>query len=494
MLRTSSYTIFVDLPEMPEYVLLVHGYTGANDRVSRSVADYLKSIAPRPAKPLHGEWSDEEGATTALPPSDGTLHALARRGYLTEKSVAEEEGYFARISKVLHRQKANSAATYIIMPTYSCNLRCGYCFQDYMRTNPAFQHLLTGMTPALVDRIFDAMPALEAERASSDGPRSIGLFGGEPLLAENRPAVEHIVRRAHAMGPTRLWAVSNATELEAYEDLLGPGGIGSVQVTLDGPPREHDRRRIHADGSGTFDEIARNIDLCLQSQVSIVIRLNLDRLNISDVPELAAEMDRRGWAGHPRFSVYAAPIRPANDKTDRATTFDSWELDQALAALHEEEPVTSIVGRQDSAITARARRLFDSRGDAIPEFRTSFCTAHTTMYIFDAFGDIYACWERTGDSRIRIGQVTEDARIELSGGMNKLWRTRTVASNPTCRKCKYAMHCGGGCAVLAEADTGRFHSNHCDGYAERFRHAVAQAFMDATLGVERAYVEQLTDL
>ncbi|HSG40010.1 MAG TPA: hypothetical protein VLE27_10265, partial [Thermoanaerobaculia bacterium] len=39
MLRTSSYTIFVDLQGNDQDVLLVHGYTGAYDRVSRRVAD-----------------------------------------------------------------------------------------------------------------------------------------------------------------------------------------------------------------------------------------------------------------------------------------------------------------------------------------------------------------------------------------------------------------------------------------------------------------------
>jgi uncharacterized protein len=34
-LRTSSYTIYVDLPGDASQVLLVHGYTGAYDRVSR---------------------------------------------------------------------------------------------------------------------------------------------------------------------------------------------------------------------------------------------------------------------------------------------------------------------------------------------------------------------------------------------------------------------------------------------------------------------------
>ena len=60
MLRTSSYTIYVDLPGNDEEMLLVQTYTGAFDRVSRRVATYVRSLeAGRPPKPLYGDWTPE---------------------------------------------------------------------------------------------------------------------------------------------------------------------------------------------------------------------------------------------------------------------------------------------------------------------------------------------------------------------------------------------------------------------------------------------------
>ncbi|HEY9229673.1 MAG TPA: radical SAM protein, partial [Gemmatimonadaceae bacterium] len=488
----------VDLPDTDDFVLLVHGYTGAHDRVSRHVAGYLRRLEPAAPAPLHGEWQSPHGTATidaGYAPSEKTVASLVKRGYLTSMSVTEEEGHFARIAKRLHGQRVAAGPSYIFMPTYDCNLRCSYCFQDYMRTNPRFARLLRRIEPEMIERIFAALPELEAAYGRQPGAaRSIGFFGGEPLLAVNHATVSHIIGRAKSMGPARIWAVSNATELAAYDDLLGPDGIGAIQVTLDGPPAEHDKRRIRADGGGTFDAIASNIDRCLARGVSISVRLNVDRNNINELPALADEMNRRGWSEHTGFSVYAAPIRPANAQTDVATTFDSWELNQALESMHREMPSSDIIRSQDDGLMNRARQVFDDRTDPIPEFRTSFCSAHTTMYIFDPFGDIYACWERTGDARIRIGNVADDGRIHLEGPMQKLWRTRTVASNPTCRKCRYALHCGGGCAVLAEGQSGRFHSNYCDGFAERFRHSVAEAYQESLTGIKRRRAEAITDL
>lgn len=504
MLRASSYTIYVTLPNNDQEMLLVHGYTGAFDKVSRSVGEYVRSLeVATPEKPLHGEWVSEPAARPcASPPtpSDATIEVLKRRGYLTLMSTDEEVGYLARLVKKIHRNAVRNAPSYIFMPTYNCNLRCGYCFQDHMRTNPAFRHLLRTITPEMVDRIVAAYPSIEASHGIEPGQqvhRSVGFFGGEPLLAENRPVVQYIMDKTRELGTARFWAVSNATELEAYEDLLGPGGIEDVQITMDGPPEEHDKRRIYADGSGSFERIARNLDRCLDRGVSVSLRMNIDRGNIGQLPALADTIVARGWEGRRGFSCYTAPItnseRTITLKQIKEKYFDSWELDQAIDDLRERHPAMRVIGRPDDKMVARVRKLFDQHATT-PDIKSAFCGAHTSMYIFDAFGDIYACWERTGDASIRIGRVLDGGHVEINEAMNRLWRTRTPASNPVCRKCRYNLHCGGGCAVLAEGRSGKIHSNYCDGFAERFRHSVATAYTTFVNGEAVAEQARVCDL
>jgi uncharacterized protein len=125
MLRTSSYTIYVDLPDNEAEMLLVHGYTGAYNKVSRKVATYVRSLEVKnPPKPLYGDWSPEppiEGEVT--PPSLDTIELLKKRGYFTEKNVEEEEEFFVKIATKLHHWQSRLMPTYIFMPTYSCNSR-----------------------------------------------------------------------------------------------------------------------------------------------------------------------------------------------------------------------------------------------------------------------------------------------------------------------------------------------------------------------------------
>jgi uncharacterized protein len=483
MLRTSSYTIHVDLPDGRDEVLLIHGYTGAYDRVSRQVARYLRAHSGNhPAGAPDGDgWQ----------PRGETLAALERRGYLTGKTHAEEEALFGRLTGTIHQRGQRQQPGYVLMPTYSCNLRCPYCFQHHMRTDPAYSHLIRVMTPETVDRIFAAIPAIEERHGldpAAERERGFLFFGGEPLLASSRPVVERIMRAAEAMPRPKFTAISNGTELDAYRDLLGPGKIVSLQITLDGAPAEHDGKRVYPDGSGSFAKIADNVSMALEAGARVTLRLNVDRANVGSLPELAREIDTRGWRTHKNVLVYVSPIHSA--KSDGAELMDSWVLKQRLGAFQRQHPEVRRVGHIDDSLQGRLRRVFEEKANPTPSFKASFCAAHSTMYIFDAFADIYACWEHTGDKNIRVGWVDESGRPAFDDGRLAMWRDRNVVSNPICRRCRYAFYCGGGCANLAWGRTGDLNTSVCDGFANRFRSTAAKVYLDFVAGLKPAPTEE----
>ena len=144
-----------------------------------------------------------------------------------------------------------------------------------------------------------------------------------------------------------------------------------------------------------------------------------------------------------------------------------------LEELHAAHAPSRIFSEVDGGMKSRARKLLESGGVDSP--KPAFCGAHVGMYIFDAFANIYACWDRTGDDRLKIGEVREDATVALNG-MATMWRSRNVTSNPTCKRCRFALNCGGGCAVLAEGSSGTMFSNYCDMFGKRFRAAIGHAY------------------
>jgi uncharacterized protein len=489
MLRTSSYTIYVDLPGNEEEMLLIQGYTGAYDKVSRRVATYLRAMeSHRPPRPLYGDWAAEppvDGQVTA--PSEQTLAVLRRRGYLTNLTRDQEEDLFARIVGKIHTKALQVPPAFVLMPTYDCNLRCPYCFQDSMRREGAPSYRLRVMDRAAADRIFLAMSRLEelhGVEESSQHLRRITFFGGEPLLEASRPAIEYIVEEAIAHGNASIGAVTNGTELAAFSDLLGPEKIADIQITLDGPPREHDQRRVYRDGRGSFAQIAENISMALDLGVFVSVRTNVDRNNIGNLPELADEMVSRGWDRQDRFKAYISAIRPENDQSKAGNTMSLWDIYRELTKLRRSHENLKIISTSDEPTRVRARRVFSRDGMSYPMMRSAFCGAHSSMYVFDLVGDIYACWERTGEPGIRAGRVQEAGTVELNREIFDMWHSRTVASNPACRKCRYGLYCGGGCASLSMTCSGTYFRNFCDGFSSRFRASIAEAYADFVAGVE----------
>ncbi|MGA9379937.1 MAG: radical SAM protein [Phormidium sp.] len=479
-MRASNYIIHVPLSK--DTTILLQSYTGAYDQVSVDVAKYVNSLSVSRSKPLYGDWSPEPLTNVeVVTPSPATIELLKKRGYLTEMTPEEEEAFFVKMATKLHQLQSRLMPEYILILDYNCNLRCSYCFQDHMRTNPVFSHLLQTMQPETIDRILATMPKIERSHGVSedaDLTRPITFFGGEPLTAENYSIIKYTIQKTKALGKAEFSAVTNGTQLEYYQDLLGPEMISELQITLDGPSHEHDKRRIHADGSGSFDQIAKNITTALDLEVQVNVRMNIDRNNITHLPELADEIIARGWNSYEGFSAYTAPVTATNSKTDHKTTFNSFQLNQALDKMRQHHSQLEVIKRPNDPLITRIQRIFKEQASPGTNFKASFCGAHNKMYIFDPFGDIYACWEKTGDKKIRIGHIAENGAVVLNEELNQTWRNRTVISNPVCRKCPYAFYCGGGCAILAMNQNGSLNTNYCDGFANRFKASVAEAYQE----------------
>lgn len=488
MLRTSSYIIYIELPNDPDNILLIHGYTGSSDKVSQHIAQYLRAHETHaPAAPLHGMWSSDSCVIPESPSlCDDTIAFLQRRGYLTQRSRDEETSMMRVIAKALHERTKKGVPHYVIMPTYNCNLRCAYCFQDHMRTEPRYRHLLRLMTPAVADRIIEAFPQIEEVHGQDSAliTRDIWLFGGEPLLRETLPIVSYMLDKIRMYGRARFFAVTNGTELDHFAPLLGTNAITYLQVTLDGPPEEHDKRRIYADGSGSFHKIADNITMALEKGVTVSVRINIDKTNIHYVSALSEVIHHYGWDARTNFSVYTAPIHASNNQTSKSTTLDSWQLRSELTNEATTTPLIQIVEKPDSALERAMTTRFRAPAPTMPSLHSTYCSAHSTMYVFDAFADIYACWEKTGDRSIRLGYIDEMGQLQINAEINELWRSRNIGSNGVCVKCKYALHCGGGCAAYANDLHGTYHSNYCDGFAKRFKTSVAHALHASAGGAQ----------
>ena len=495
-MRTSSYTIYLHLPDAGEYYL-VHGYSGAVDKVSAEVVKYLTDRSDincgSHTKDQRLVEESLKGLELAEISSD-SVELLVSRGYLTEMSFEQERAYVERLAGFLHKKSLESKRpAFMMVPSYECNLRCPYCFEADTRVQLGKLAVLKNvMLERQVDAAFDSMDIISEQYAPTcetprgkQAPRAITLYGGEPLMKETLPIVEYILRQGKEKGYV-FTAVTNGVDLPHFIHLLGPGKIVSLQITLDGPRDVHDRTRIGPrHKNGTFDRILDNIKLALeQSEVTIGVRLHLDRKNAERNGEPLKDLHARGLFEHKRFSIYAYPVH--NYHHGMGEPVHPYMAIHDVQRLLDGAP-TLIDGAQrlrkpDDGIPKRVNQYLDEKLLGLYKV-VEPCAATTGMYIFDPLWRIYSCWDTVGINGQETGTYSADGPV-----LNSLaaeWRRRSPQFIDECRDCKYSILHFGGCASLSLGVKQTLFSPACYQYEDNFIY-IASRYLQSTLAKRAA--------
>ena len=222
-LHKSYYTITVKLQAEDDKHMLIHGYTGAIDIVDSNIVNAMNA----------------ENISSVL--SEDEISLLSQRGYLTNKIIEEEQSYVAHFADVLHRMNSKLYKNFGFVITYDCNFRCPYCFENIISKHGTAWSKRT-MTKEMVDKAYDAMLKIEPHRELHSN--NIILYGGEPLLRENREIVEYIIKKGHNLG-YKFKAITNGYDLNYYSDLISPKFFKSFQISIDGFREKHNSRKFH---------------------------------------------------------------------------------------------------------------------------------------------------------------------------------------------------------------------------------------------------------
>ncbi|MDQ3668009.1 MAG: radical SAM protein [Acidobacteriota bacterium] len=474
-MRISSFLIGAPLPKQPFYILL-HGFTGALDKVPLALGEFF--LANRGLECQLGD-------IPLVSLSAASLAELEQRGYLTTLSHEEERKVLIRVAATLHENDlARSRTGFMFVPTYMCNLRCPYCFQSHdmhvgrdqfsavmsrERVDHAFAVIDTFQGPGAMARALGLTDA-EAPADFGNGQLSeIGLFGGEPLCEATVPIVSYIVEMARKRG-REVSAISNGVELNRFVEVMGPGGLCEVQITLDGTAQFHDKRRVGPGFTKTFDIITANIDLALDQGVRISLRTNVDSTNVGQLVALDDFFKQKGWEEDPGFKASAAAVTPEAVHKPLLTLA---ELVSTTSQLKEE------YGCNIESYERYARDTLASclASDGYPFKRVANCSAETGLLMFDPLGDVYACWEDVGIRERRIATYGTEG-IKFIPDMAEMWLTRFPGAIEQCSNCPYALIHSSGCANHARNTSGTIFSSACESFQDYFPRTLAKAYED----------------
>ncbi len=216
----------------------------------------------------------------------------------------------------------------IVIPTFACNCRCPYCYEE---------HVAIDMT----DNVVESIKLLLAIQKKNGSKRlSLDFFGGEPTLKLKTVFSLSNYAKKLFSDPKDNYIGSmstNGTRLDlATFKQLNASGVSSFQITFDGPKPIHDKTRVFANGCGSYDVIWNNLESIRQSDLSfrIILRIHVTPENIKDVEQFSNN-ELAQFRSDPRFKIFYKNIVPLGGKNDHLLSMYSTndEAEKALEKL-----------------------------------------------------------------------------------------------------------------------------------------------------------------
>ena len=383
---------------------------------------------------------------------------LIENGYIVDP-IQERRLFRELYLKFLDDREKDEIQIFFVT-NYSCNFDCSYCYQS------GYEQLPVAMSKEVIDSFFDYI------RNEFSGRRKyITLFGGEPFMnaLKHKENIAYIIEKATSL-KLEIAAVTNGYNLEEYIPILKKGIVREIQVTLDGTSEIHNQRRYLKGGDPTFDRIVRGVDLLLVNNISVNLRMVVDKQNIRNLPDLAQFAIDKGWTASPLFKTQLGRNYELHEcQANHQKLYSRLELYQDLYDLLKEFPHISEFHKPAFSIS---KFLFEQGELPAPLFDA--CTGTKTEWAFDFTGNVYACTATVGKQGESLGTFYPEVRKNAVAVEE--WQERDILSIPKCQSCNLSLICGGGCASMAKNYNGELNSHDCRPVTELLELGMAQYF------------------
>ncbi len=345
-----------------------------------------KADAPRMVQGKYGWWFI----------GNQTWTLLRREHRCADGVVRQDIDDFLRKNGA-YRPRIPKSFSLTVLTTTTCNLGCGYCFQN-MSLDSAGGHRPPRIERQRLERgTIDRITRFTARRMAEADLEKLYLllFGGEPLL--NFRGCMQMLEAANKIGLQKATMTTNGVLLtpEVAKNLES-AGLNHIQVTFDGSREDHDKIRVQHSGGPTFDAIVRNVES--STEVTDLIwnfRVNVSHLNFDRIGDLFSQLE--GRVDPSRCSVTFAWVGDAG-------------FGYSNALRHSDEVVDGLVAWSITALKAGFRLGW-------PSMKTTcqICSNPGGRYgaVVNADGTLYSCWQSAGKHGFEVGTI-DDGYLETS--------------------------------------------------------------------------------
>ncbi len=350
---------------------------------------------------------------------DDIFNDLQKGGFIVPVELDE-----VLLLKTMHFKirYANNYLSLAILPTLECNFNCVYCYEKEKKG-------------VISDKVCENILNFVKKQSKEIKLLTISWYGGEPLLYFDKIAnlSEEMIKICNEQRISyNASLITNGYLLDNYIPYLERYKIHKIQVTLDGPPEIHDKRRKTLQGNGTYHRILENIKETLTKTENIIfhIRINIDKENLNYIPNFIEIL-----ANDPVISKYKNRVFPyPGIVSEYGNTCIDTSICFSLPAEYKRIVLT---------IYPIIIKHFKTRPSTQPKFIG--CGAISPQhYCIGPDGYIWKCWAEVGDYNLSIGKLDKNGKISISNH-NLFLKWLTYDPIEQCKRCKFLPQCMGGC-------------------------------------------------
>lgn len=341
-------------------------------------------------------------------------------------------------------------STLVLNVNTGCNLSCTYCYKEDLAKPAAGRKMDFPTAARSIDLLIEAASARERV--------NIVFFGGEPLtnVALIKQVVDYAAAAAGRAEKTLDFSMTtNATLLTPALIEYFDAHRFAISVSMDGPKLIHDRHRKSVGGRGTYEVVARKVQLLLERYTSrpVGARVTLGG-GTTEVEAIHAHL--RGEIGF--YEVGYAPVTAAAEAGHALSAEELKEVHLAFERLGEDYRRAALAGANNgfSNMHQLMTDLHQGRRKSLP------CGAGVGLLAVDGEGELNLCHRFTGSDLPTFGNVTSGIDGERLGA----FINKAIDREGThCETCRIRNLCAGGCYHESYARFGDVHHrtyHYCD--------------------------------
>jgi len=373
-----KWTMFMMKVESNKEVLLYNTYNRAVVILDKLEYNNINDL-------IHGKKVKEVQSNKSEVKSQ--IEKLREMKFIMEDETNEKEEYLKELKEFYEN---DDFLALLVLPTTACNFDCTYCYQKGIPLHVVNRNIIA----SIMSRIEELLEDNKEIKMTK-----IDFFGGEPLLNWN--FIEDFTKEFSSLMRKRtidyfLKLTTNGYLLDLNKiNFLLKYNLQQIQITMDGLPEVHDKRRmLKGTHKGTFDRIFNNLkgllDLKDARDLLILLRINFDYQNVDHIPDFLDFIKRELGVDNIEIS-FGQVTSPINFNYEYMIPFD--EVPEHYIKLYKVRLGFTLSDTFTFGSLCFAKRKFS--------------------YVVAPNGDIYKCVSSVGVDRMKEGNIYKNPLYKI---------------------------------------------------------------------------------